>query len=160
MYSTLVQYYVFFTHTVILINMKNTCLDWHEFWLMYYWEIQGLFKDFCHNPRTFQGFIQIQGLSQRQAVKFKDFPKDKQSNTRTFKDKRSNSRAFQYCTNPAEVRNTNFSKQDCLSRQRSKSFWRHKFGVCMYRNKETKKELYALNFSGTTAQFISRKADC
>ena len=38
---------------------------------MYYLEIQGLFKDFCHISKTFQ---------------------DKQSN--------SNSRAFQYCTNP------------------------------------------------------------
>ena len=50
---------------------------------MYYLEIQGLFKDFCHNSRTFQGFMQIQGLfktsSQIQglfktlAVKFKGF---------------------------------------------------------------------------------------
>ena len=29
---------------------------------MHYLEIQGLFKDFCHNSRTFQGFVQIQGL--------------------------------------------------------------------------------------------------
>ena len=29
---------------------------------MYHLEIQGLLRDFCHNSRPFQGFIQIQGL--------------------------------------------------------------------------------------------------
>ena len=58
-----VPIWLFFTHTVILINMKNTFLDWFkQFWVMYYLEIQGLFKDFCHNSRSFQGFMQIQGL--------------------------------------------------------------------------------------------------
>ena len=40
---------------------------------MYYLEIQGLFKDFCHNSRIFQGFMQIKDFS-RQAVKLKGFP--------------------------------------------------------------------------------------
>ena len=36
---------MFFTHTVILINMKNVLLDWfQQFWVMYYFKIQGLFK--------------------------------------------------------------------------------------------------------------------
>ena len=34
------------------IKKYNKCL----------WEIEGLFKEFCHNSRTFQGFMQIQGL--------------------------------------------------------------------------------------------------
>ena len=38
-------YFVFFTHTVVLINMKNTFLDcFKQFWVMYYLEIQGLFN--------------------------------------------------------------------------------------------------------------------
>ena len=71
------------------IKMKNTFLDWFkQFWVMYYLEIQGLFKDFCHNSRTFQGFIQIQGLF-KALCKFKDF-------SRLY----ANSRTFQYCMNP------------------------------------------------------------
>ena len=46
---------------------------------MHYLEIQGLFKDFCHNSRTFQGFMQIQGF---------------------FKTSSQTQRAFQYCMNP------------------------------------------------------------
>ena len=30
-----------------------------QFWVMYYLEIQRLFKEFCHNSRTFQSFMQI-----------------------------------------------------------------------------------------------------
>ena len=38
-------------------------LRFKQFWTMYFFlEIQGLFKDFCHNPRTFQNFKQIQGV--------------------------------------------------------------------------------------------------
>ena len=51
---------------------------------MYYLEIQRLFKDFCHNSRTFQDFMQMQGLLRNLK----------------FQDKQSNSRAVQYCTNP------------------------------------------------------------
>ena len=57
------MYFMFFTHIVLLINMKNTFLDrFMQFWVKYYLEIQGLFKDFCHNSRTFQGFMKIQGV--------------------------------------------------------------------------------------------------
>ena len=42
-------YFVFFIHTVLLlINMKNTFLDWFkQFWVMHCLEIQGLFKVLC-----------------------------------------------------------------------------------------------------------------
>ena len=59
------MYFRLFTHTIISRLI---------FWVMYYLEIQGLFKDVCHNSRAFQGFMQIQGL---------------------FKDVCHNSRAFQ-----------------------------------------------------------------
>ena len=76
------MYFMFFTHTVILINMKyisrlilsnsGQCV---------------LFR----NSRTFQ---------------------DKQSNSRTFRIKQSNSRAFQYCTNyPVNVSNESNSNK-------------------------------------------------
>ena len=56
-------YFMFFTHTVVLQNRKNTFLDWFkQFWVMYYLEIQGLFKALC----KFKDFS-------RQAVKFKGF---------------------------------------------------------------------------------------
>ena len=50
---------MFFTHTVIVMNMIQLYIDLTILGKVHYLEIQGLFKDFCHNSRTFQGFMQI-----------------------------------------------------------------------------------------------------
>ena len=68
-------YFMFFTHTIVLVNIKKYNSRIVFFDMYYYFEVQGL-------------------LSQ-----FKDFSR-LYANSMTFQDKKSNSRAFQYCMNP------------------------------------------------------------
>ena len=44
------MYFVFYTFTVVFINLKNTFLDWFEqFWLMYYLETSRYPRNFRDN---------------------------------------------------------------------------------------------------------------
>ena len=60
-----------FTHTVVLIDVQNTFLDWfQQFWVIYYLEFQGLLSPLKDFPRLV--LCKLKDFS-RQAVIFKSF---------------------------------------------------------------------------------------